>query len=200
MTPAGVTFEGPPVDDGEVLDRLPADLADLLRGRNGFVAYHGGLHVRGACLKPLWHALREAWLGPNALHRHYPGLTADDVPFAQDCVGDQFLIRAGQVWKLSAETGDLDPVARTVADFLREADADPIEYLSLDLLNQFRADGGVLKPGQLLSVYPPFCLAGEDDRIDLRAIPADDRLGFLADFARQIRDIPDGGRIEIKLV
>lgn len=194
-----VTFVGPAIDDPEVFDRLPPELADYLRDKNGWVALGGGLHVRGACVKPAWHSLREAWVGPNALYRHYPELTPDDIPFAQDCVGDQFLVRAGQVWKLAAETGDLDPVARSVADFFREAEADPIEVLSLDLLNQFRATGGELKPGQLLSAYPPFCTAEAEDGVDLKAVPAADRLAFLADFARQVRHVPDGGSVEVRV-
>ena len=45
-------FVGPPIDDAEMLDRLPAEYRDLLTRANGYIAYHGGLHVRGACLSP----------------------------------------------------------------------------------------------------------------------------------------------------
>src|SRR4051812_2832298 len=93
------TYVGPPIDDGEVLNRLPADLARLLHEVNGFIAFEGGLHVRGACHRPAWHSLRNAWVGEDAFHRLYDGVQTEDVPFAEDCMGDQFLLREGRVWR-----------------------------------------------------------------------------------------------------
>jgi hypothetical protein len=87
----GVTFVGPPIDDEAVLAAVPPELRDLLERANGLVAYGGGLHIRGACREPEWHSLRETWLGAQALHRRYGALTAADVPFAQDALGDFLL-------------------------------------------------------------------------------------------------------------
>jgi hypothetical protein len=36
--------------------------------------------------------------------------------------------------------------------------------------------------------------------VRLAAVSADERRRFLADFAAQIRDVPDGGEIEIEIV
>src|SRR3954453_4788104 len=105
-----VTFVGPPIDDPEVLGLLPPELAGLLAGQNGFVQFRGGLHVRGACRGPAWHSLREAWLGEGSFHRHYPEVRPGDVPFAEDCLGDQFLLREGRVWRLAGETGEVVPL------------------------------------------------------------------------------------------
>ena len=55
-----VTFTGPPLDDGDLLARLPANLAGQLRKINGFIQFHGGLHVPGVCHEPDWHSLRYA--------------------------------------------------------------------------------------------------------------------------------------------
>jgi hypothetical protein len=54
-------YIGPPIDDPDILDRLPAAYRDFLARTNGYVAYGGGLHVRGACHAPGWHSLRAAW-------------------------------------------------------------------------------------------------------------------------------------------
>ena len=81
--------EGPPVDDAELLDALPRELRSFLERVNGFVAFDGGLHVRGACESPSWHSLRRRWQGEFALHERYPLLTDTDIPFAEDAVGDQ---------------------------------------------------------------------------------------------------------------
>lgn len=65
-------------------------------------------------------------------------------------------------------------------------------------LVQFRREGGELKPGELLSVYPPFCTKESGRGISLRAISASDRIGFLADFANQISHLSEGTRVRIK--
>ena len=46
MQLAHITFTGPPIDDPDILGMLPTGLAGLLRQLNGFIQFHGGLHVR----------------------------------------------------------------------------------------------------------------------------------------------------------
>ena len=194
-----VTYSGPPIDDEHVLDRLPTSLADLLRQMNGFIQFHGGLHVRGACLQPAWHSLRDAWAGGSAFHRFYPNVRRKDVPFAEDCMGDQFLLRSGRVYKLAAESGAVESLNVGLAGFFEAVAADPVEFLSLHPLIKFQHDGGRLEPGQLLSAVPPFCCKQSADGVSLRAIPTDDRRRFLADLSAQLRDVPDGAEIEFQI-
>jgi hypothetical protein len=195
----GVTYQGRPVDDPETLSRLtPAHRALLLK-LNGFVAYSGGLHVRGAVREPDWHSLRAAWEGPAALHVLYSTVEAIDVPFAQDALGDQFLLRDGVVYRLVGETGELQGLDVDLGSFLERVSADPRSYLNLPPLEQFWEDGGRLLPGQLLSVYPPFVAKESAAGVSLRAVPAADRMVFLASLARQLHDVPDGSRIEFKI-
>jgi hypothetical protein len=194
-----LTFTVPPIDDAAILTRVPTDLAERLRQTNGFIWFGGGLHVRGACREPRWHSLRAAWEGEAAFHVLYPAVRTDDVPFGEDCMGDQFLIRDGSVWKLAAETGDMEDLGLTLTQFFERAEADPIDTLGMEPLVRFNEDGGTLRADQLLAVAPPYCLTTDGER-DLRAIPADERRLFLADLAAHIRDLPDGAWIEFKIV
>ena len=75
-----VTWQGPPIDDDAMLDRLPTDLRTLLTQINGFIQFSGGLHIRGASTEPDWHSLRAAWDGKNAFWRHYTTILKTDVP------------------------------------------------------------------------------------------------------------------------
>ena len=158
------------------------------------------MHLRGACLAPLWHSLREAWLGQNAFHRLYPELTPQDIPFAQDCLGDQFLLREGMVWRLFAETGETETLEETLSQFLRSAQTDPVEELGLQPLMQFQQDGGKLQPGQLLAAYPPFCMEESEDGVTLSAVPCEERHRFLAQFAAKIRALPEGAQLELNVM
>jgi hypothetical protein len=199
MQPSHRIYTGPPLDDPALLARLPADLAELLREENGFIDFHGGLHVRGICREPAWHSLANAWDGPAAFHCLYPEVRPDDIPFAEDCLGDQFLLREGSVWQLSAETGEMASMKIGLGDFFHSTEADPVEFLSLYPLLQFREEGGTLAPGELLSVVPPFCTTASANGVSLKAIPTHDRRNFLATLAAQIRDLPDGGSIEFRI-
>src|SRR5262249_50069797 len=112
---------------------------------------------RGACREPAWHSLRDAWFGEAAFHRLYPGVQAEDIPFAEDCMGDQFLLRGGQVWRLAGETGEIASMGVSLGEFLHSTQADPVEHLSLHPLLQFQEEGGTLEPGHLLSRRTRFC-------------------------------------------
>jgi len=185
-------YIGPPVDDFEVLGRLPDAYVDLLEVVNGYVAYHGGLHVRGACMLPEWHSLRAAWFGEDAIHRLFPVVSPDDVPFAEDAMGDQFLIRRDVVWRLDAETGAIASTNLRLNEFDEAARADPDHFLQLAPLHQFLSEGGRLEPGQLLSVYPPFVFEESAGSVSMKAVATLERRRYLADLARQLRDVPDG--------
>jgi hypothetical protein len=193
-----VGFTGPAVDDEEILGRCPEALADILRQINGFVQFDGGLHVRGACHEPAWHSLRNAWIGADAFHLLYPNVKESDAPFAEDCMGDQFLLRDDVVWKLSAETGEMESYDLSLVNWLEAVQADPVEALSMQPLLQLQIEGDKLQPGQLISAAPPFFVQSED-AVSLRAVPGDERRRFLADLASQIRDLPDGTPITFRI-
>lgn len=169
----GITYRGAPLDDVALLERLPADLAQLLARRNGVVALRGGLHVRGACVAPAWHSLRRALEGDTALHLRFPALLPADIPFAQDAYGNQFVLRDGEVRRLavadaargaSGIVGALHSLGVDLTGFLDQVARDPIGYLDLEPLLRFTQAGGLLAPGELLASDPA------------RAVPADELL------------------------
>src|SRR5258708_34211984 len=97
--------EGGPRSDPAILDELPGELCAVLRSKNGFILHGGCLHVRGASFEPACHSIRRAWRGHLSIVALYGLAESFGVPFAQDCVGDQFLLCAGFMWTLSAESG-----------------------------------------------------------------------------------------------
>jgi hypothetical protein len=192
------SYLGGDITDSKIVEKLPNDYRELLHQANGFILFNGGLHVRGAVMNPDWHSLRYAWLGEAGLHRMFPAVKEADVPFGEDCVGDQFLLRSGSVYKLEAETGTVQCMAMDFETFLRRALETPLESLGLHPLLQFQRESGTLEPGKLLSVYPPFCTKESAQGVSLRAIPALERISFLADFARQIANLPARTKVRIE--
>jgi hypothetical protein len=192
------SYIGPKHSDG-TLDELPIELRTLLTAANGFVVLDGGLHVRGVGDIPDWHSLMRMWTGNEALSTIYPNVRPDDIPFAEDYLGDQFLLRNGAVVRLYGETGETEEIEIGLNSFLDSVADNPDAVLSLNLLRQFQNEGGTLEPGKLLSVYPPLCTSEASQGVSLRPIPVLERIRFLADFARQITGHPEGASVRIQI-
>jgi len=193
MVAEGLVYEGPPINDDRTLARVPEALEELLRSTNGFIALRGGLHIRGACTAPAWHSLAAAWEGPNAIHELYPAVSIADVPFAEDCVGDQFILRAGVVLKLDAELGELFQVSEDLQGFWELARARPGELIATGALESDAGES--LEPGWLLHVLPPYCLEAGADR-SARAIEALELRDWHASLAKELSELPDGSTVK----
>ncbi len=196
MVADGIIYEGPPINDRSTLDRLPEELQDLLSTMNGFIALRGGLHVRGACVEPTWHSLASAWKGPQAIHELYPTVHEVDVPFAEDCVGDQFLLHDGSVMKLDAELGELYQVSDDLQRFLDLVQAHPERLIATGALDS--PAGESLKPGNLLQVFPPYCLESEGGR-SARAIDALALRDWHATLSKELAELPDGSTVKFTM-
>jgi hypothetical protein len=192
MNSSGITWRGDSIDDVEILCELPASLNRILADSNGFILHEGAVHVRGASLSPEWHSIRAAWKGEHAFYKLYEGVRPSDIPFAQDLFGDQFLIRDNAVLRLLAETGDVELLTDSIEEFFRRLSVDVEHFLNVGLTQ-------ALQPGELLLAYPPFVCRESGLAASLKVVRADGVIRFHADFARQIRDVPDGGQVEFRI-
>ena len=195
-----ISYRGPNEYEKPLLALLPPELRELLAIVNGFVAFAGGLHVRGACPAPVWHSLRSIWRGHLALQRTYPLVREDDIPFAQDCMGDQFLLRGGQVFRMTLETGYLDNLRLTLPEFLAAAEENPVELLQMHPLVQLQKEGSGLKPGELINAYPPFSTAQAADGVTFRAVAADDQIAYEIDFFTKVESLEEGETFTINRI
>ena len=195
-----ISYQGPVVDDPQIMDELPPDLRDHLAAQNGYVAFEGALHVRGAVSDPEWHSIRLAWKSDFAFHQLYDQITETDVPFAEDCVGDQFFLRGLQIAHLNAETGEIDLLEMNLDQFLEACLADPLEFLLAHPLKQLQQESGSLEPGQLIHAFPPFSTKEGGAESSLRAVPALEVHRWHAELARVLGSLHDGEKLEIRLV
>ena len=186
-------YTGQKIDDFQCFHKLPDYLKDFYTNQNGCIVLNGGFHIRGCVLNPQWHSLGNVWFGSLKLSDLFDSLSPNDIPIAQDCFGDQYLIREDKVIKLSAESGDIEFFEKDLFEFLELVKADPIEILNFENIDQFD-----LKPGQLLSVFPPFCINSDSD-ISIKPIDYLDRILFLSNLSQQVKKFPDGTNLEIEL-
>ncbi len=199
MTLQGVTFQGPPLKNLEKIERLPDELIELLWQINGFVAYAGGLHLRGMVDEPGWHSFERYRSGEMALSKLFSAVENSDLPFGQDFLGNQFVLRDSEVWKLRADTGEIRGLDVELAGFFEAVRRDPIAYLRLDLLAEYHDLHGMLEPGELVHTMPPLAMRRDGRKPALKSAPVDNALSFLANFARQIADVPEGEVVNLRL-
>jgi len=72
-------------------------------------------------------------------------------------------------------------------------------FLSLHLLAEFHQEHGMLEPGQLVHTMPPLSLRQADAKIAMKPVPVDNAISFLANFARQTQDLPEGTEVNLRL-
>ncbi|NNC83179.1 MAG: hypothetical protein HKN79_06345 [Flavobacteriales bacterium] len=182
----GVIFrmeEGP---DTELLERLPDHLQDFYQEINGIIAYNGGLQIRSCIDTDDWHSLGRFWKGERSLSRIYPNLLESDIPFAQDCLGDQYFLRDDQVWILSGETGDVMDMEVDLPGFIEQAIDDPVEFLAMEPLAYYLQTEGDLQPGELLHVVPALSeQEDEETAYHIEALSVEKRLDWLHDYFKQ---------------
>jgi hypothetical protein len=190
----GITWEAGGSTDMVLLGFLPEELGEIIEPTGGFILHNGAIHFRGCTFEPGWNSLRPIYHGNHSLKTLYPAVDVDDVPFAQDQLGDQYLLRGVEVMHLDAETGEVKRFARCLTEFMDGIQADIEDYLNVSLSHR-------LLPGQGLHAHPPFCVKeSAGGASSLRAVPITELIHFHADLARQIADVPDGGKMQFQIV
>lgn len=183
----GITYRQTSIDDWATYKTTPLRFQDFLQQTNGIIAFKGGLHIRGCCHEPAWHSIDHYISSHAAFWKIYPDVLDIDIPFAQDCMGDQFLFRGEKVYKLNLETGQLSFYDYDFYGFLEAVDSNPIDFLGMYPLVQYEMDGKELLPGHLLQAYPPLYLNIPGEIVSLEALPAEDQILFLENLYKQQR-------------
>jgi hypothetical protein len=185
-------YIGQTIDDLDTFDILPDYLKNFYHKLNGFIAFQGGLHVRGCSIEPGWHSLREIWFGEFKLSRLFDSIEANDIPIAQDCFGDQFVIRMGHLWLLHSETDEITDLEIDFDQFIEQSFSATPRFLNIHNIQNLK-----LKPGQLINVVPPFCI---DSKTGYSYKPIDslEQIRYLSFFSKEIKKLPDGTTINLK--
>ena len=142
----------------------------------------------------------ERWNAPDLWCDAYDDLAADCFFFAEDVFGNQFAIRQARIVSFEAETGQIEDVADTLEEWADQMMED-YEYLSgYPLAHAWQELNGSITAGSRLVPKIPFVLGGEFNVDNLHELDAVKGMRWRGDLAIQIRDLPDGASIELKVV
>ena len=117
--------------------------------------------------------------------------------------GDLFVIDpCGVVSRLDAGGGDLEPVAATAADFHRLLhDPEGVDdLLLLPVVRAFERRYGPLRPGECLGFTTLPILGGGYTAENRFRLPIVEHAAVTGDLHRQLRDLPDGTKVSVRIV
>ena len=190
--PSTSTFDqyqyiGPDITDFDTYQKLPADLQSILSKKNGYLQYNSAFHLRGCCTEPAWHSLAHYWTGDLALFSLYPNIQPDDIPFAENILGDQIFLREDVVWYLNGETGNIFCYNLDLQNFLQLINENPTEHLNCTILTHYLQSNEQAKPGQLLHAYPPLITSQAKISVTITAVDQESQLQSLSQLAAFFR-------------
>jgi hypothetical protein len=120
--------------------------------------------------------------------------------FAEDVFGNQFAFEDDRIVRYLAETGEREFCADSVADWIDSLLRDPDEELGLWLLREWRSQNETpLDFNDHLCPKIPFILGGRHEAENLFSQDRVKSMLFKGDVAWQTRNVPDGGRIKLKV-
>jgi hypothetical protein len=199
----GAPVRGVPVDrvrlEG-VLERGQVEaLMPLLQLANGFYAFESALHVFADTGPAPEQGLVE-WNDKGTWISEYGGMADGGIYFAEDIFGTQFCLRAGVVATFDPETGAFETMASSIEDWAYNVLRDPGLWTGHPLAHQWQADHGAIEPGRRLIPKRPFVMGGEFACDNLYVADAVKAMRYRGSVAVQIRDLPDGTPITLKVV
>jgi len=174
-----------------------AELDQLLRAKNGFLAFESALLVLPSRTVHGVPGLTE-WNAPHGWRRHYDSVPNDLVFFALDLFCGQFGVSSDGVLRLDLESGKTELVAADLQQWGARILANYDFETGWSLAHDWQVRFGALPIGSRLLGRKPFVLGGAYEVENLVPLPLAEAAEKLGGLYRQIRDVPDGMQITVK--
>ena len=185
---------GPSTNADAIFDQ---GLQGLLRERNGFFALQNALWVFGdvsaAQLPGHDHPVIREWM------ESYPQTEGVTHAFAVDATGYPFVTSSHGILRMDLETGVFTKIADDMEGWARAMLEKFQELSGWKVCKDWQDTNGPLPDGNRLLPRMPFVGGGEEVVDNLFAAPLTELIGFYAELAARIREMPEGGVLEIHL-
>lgn len=173
------------------------EVYSMLTKKNGFFVFESALHIlpiglgRGMDL--------ETWNSPSLWRLEYGDMADNLLFFAEDAFGFQFAIRDESVVCFDPETGRTAEFASTLEGWADLILSDYEVLTGFPLIHDWQERHGSIPADRRLAPRIPFVLGGEYSLANLYLADPVELMRFRASIARQIRDLPDGAPIKLKI-
>ncbi len=175
------------------------ELTGFLRRRNGFYAFESALHVFPMRSAGNIYGL-DVWNATDTWVDSYEDLASGCFFFAEDIFGNQFCIKGEDICSFDAETGAAKPLASSLEEWAGLILSDYRFLTGHPLAHEWQVRNGRLPVNMRLVPKIPFVGGGAYAVDNLFSWDTVKSLRYRGEFATQIRDVPDGGKIRLKLI
>jgi hypothetical protein len=107
----------------------------------------------------------------------------------------------GFVWRIVPEELSCEIVAKDAAEYevISQSEEFVADWQMQALVEAAEATYGPLADGDVFYLVTPGVLGGEYDVSNINVLPLEELIALSGDLAKQIKDLPDGGEIELKV-
>ena len=173
------------------------ELQNLLKKRNGFFALENALWVFAddslLNLPGHNHPTIKTW------SRQYPKTGGVTHAFAVDAIGYPFFVSNQGILRMDLEKGKFVRVAHDIEGWAARLLKDYSSMTGWRLCHDWQDANGALPMGHRLFPKMPFVGGGQETVENMTSVPITELIPFYVDLAGQIRDMPEGGTIEIRV-
>ena len=178
---------------------IPLQLYDLLRTKNGFVAFESALRVFPLGPSDKSVDLTE-WNADNGWRSAYGDLIGPETFFAEDIFGLQFCLRDDSVFSFDGECGAFEFMVEDMEIWARNILESYNYWTGYELAHAWQKQHGPLSPSERLMPKKPFIFGGAYDLANLAAVNAKELMLLRGDIAKQIAGLPDETKIRLKVI
>jgi hypothetical protein len=138
------------------------------------------------------------WNEPRLWKHAYDESAASAFCFAEDIFGYQFCLRNDEVGRFDPETGGVEHLCSDLEEWADLVCSDYYAQTGYKIARDWQAARGAIQPGnRLVPIHPFITSAGTYELDNLYEGNAVAGMLSRADFARQVRSIPDDTQIRI---
>ncbi|MTD26917.1 SMI1/KNR4 family protein [Erwinia sp. J316] len=168
----------------------------MLIQKNGCYGFVSALHIFPWQATDSEHGLQQ-WNQPELWIDAFQDMARDALFFAEDIFGVQFCLRQDGVFSFEPETGEFSWLAASLEHWSALILEEYSVLTGYPLAQDWQDQHGALPAGCRLVPKTPFIAGGEFVPENLHAVRSEEGMRSRAQFAVQIRNLPDGTRIAV---
>jgi hypothetical protein len=178
--------------------KLRDELEELYDLKNGFYAFEMALHLFPISDREDVLTFQK-WNSKSLWRKGYSELEGDTCFFAEDLFGFQFCIKDESIFLFDGETFKFDLFSNSLREWAEKILDNYNLYTGYSLAHEWQKKNGALKINQRLSPAIPFVLGGKFELGNLKAIDSVELMQVRASLYKQIKDVPDGAQVKLKV-
>jgi hypothetical protein len=139
------------------------------------------------------------WNSASLWRSDYGSLAHGCLFFAEDAFGVQFCFKNERVQTFDPETGQTQEFATSLGDWATRILEDYQVHTGYPLAHEWQKTHRRLKEGERLLPKMPFILRGAYALDNLYVLDSVKGMKYRASIAKQLRDVPDGSKVKIRI-